>query len=755
MSEDAEDTSLLETARKRHKFASEAWDKQRIREKEDLEYQIPENQWTPQARKEREGRPTLSIDRISQPRQLILNQMRSAQLGVQIHPVSEDADDDGAEVRQGIYRHIERNSRAAIARYWAFDRATTAGTGAYMVLTEYDEDSDVKGDQKIVVKRILHQDGVLFDPSAQEPDFSDGHFVFIESWLSRDEFKRQFPKAKVPEKGSLEWESAFSEAPDWFRDEDVLTVWYWWKEFDKDGTVRKIHCDKLCSWEALEEETFPGKLIPIIPVVGKELQPYDAERHWVGMIRPMKDGQELYNFAASSLVESMAAEPKAPWVLVPEQIEGYEEWWDHANTRNFTRLPYKPVVKDGLLVPPPQRTQVDSSKMQLSLMALQQADQFLMATSATFEASQGRLSQKERSGKAILALQQQSDSGNSHFLQNYAEYSLPYEARVILGLMPIVYDRPGRVTHILRGDDDKTEAVILNKPFIVDPQTKRPKPYEEPKPAPPGMSTSLPPRPPMAGPQGAAPGPAPMAGPPQPPPQPKHYDLTKGKYSVAVSVGKSFQTRLQEGSAMIGELLGNKPELFMPMADIYLKFQDWPGHEEMAKRMRRVIGQQYPGLLDEGQAGQPSPDQLKAQIEGMGRQMQAMTQQLQAAVQAIQTKQAEQAAKIQIAEMERDTKLRISAADNETKLAIAGMEKKVETLLELLNLERESRHVEAAQAHEAEQAELQRQHEAGQSEQAAANDERMGMQQRQHEAAMNELQRSEPEPPQMGGMEGE
>src|SRR5574343_601050 len=516
-------------------------------------------------------------------------------------PISEDAENDTAEMLQGLYRHIEQKSHAELARYWAFERAVAAGRGAYRVLTEYDEEGGHPSDQRIVIKRILHQEGVYFDPAANEPDYSDGRFAFVVAWMNRDDFARQWPKAKGADANKLEWEGMSTEAPDWVRDDDVLVAEYWHKEtvsesFEVNGEKRtrdsvKVKVCKMSGWEVLEESEWPGRWIPIIPTIGRELQPFDSERRFVGMIAGAKDGQKLYNYAASTLVERMALEPKAPFVAAAESVEGYEDLWQQANTRNLAILPYNAVVK-GQVIPPPQRAQIDQSGMSLAMLALQSADQFIQASTAIFDPSLGRVPEKERSGRAILALQQQADSATGHFLQNLADISMTYEAKVVLYLIPKVYDRPGRITRIIKGDDRKSAPVMLGAPFVPDPRSGRPIPA-------------------MQGQPGA-----------------KMFDLSRGIYDVSVSVGKSFQTRLQEGSERIGELLAQKPELFMMMGDLFLRFQDWPGSKEMADRMAKVRERQFPGL-GEGEDGAPPPEQMQAQFQGMKAQMQQMGQQLQ------------------------------------------------------------------------------------------------------------------------------
>lgn len=695
----------VEEARERYKLVRTAEEKQRQRETEDLKFQVPELQWSDKDKSARAGgdgtppRPTLSISKLDQPRMLILNQMRSADLGVQVHPVSEDAEQETAEAIQGLYRHIERKSRAELARYWAFDRAVTAGRGAYRVLTEYDDEGGDPSDQRIVIKRILHQEGVYFDPAATEPDYSDGRFVFVVAWISKDEFARRYPNAQKKGQSKLNWEGLREEAPEWVRDDDVLVAEYWYKEpveeeFEvEDGTRTRasdaVYRCMLSGWEELEpSQLWPGKLIPIVPTVGRELQPFDEERRFVGMIRPARDGQQLYNYAASTLVERMALEPKAPFVAGARSIEGYEDLWKQANARNFAVLPYNDVV-EGQVVPPPQRAQVDSAGMSIAMMALQEADQFIQAATATFDPSLGRLPQKERSGRAILALQQQGDAGTSHFLQNLADISMNYEARVVLDLMPIIYDRPGRITQIIRGDDGKSEPVMLNAPFMVDHQTKRPMPA---KPGQPGV---------------------------------KNYDLKRGVYSVSVSVGKNFQTRLEHGAEFLTELVSKMPALMPMIGDLVFQFRDDPGAREIAKRFAKIREKQFPGL-GEGEDGQPTPEQMQGQLEQMGQALKQMEGQFKGVVQALETEQAKQQAtmmKAQLeaqtasqkaelemarAQLEADTKLRISGADNETKLAIAGLQAQMDEMLEVLKLTAEAAKLRKAQEHEAVMGELGR-----------------------------------------------
>lgn len=738
------DEDLLEEAKRRFRLALDAESKQRERELEDLRFQVPELQWDEQARRDRQGmrvgaqdvpaRPILSIPKLDQPIQLVLNQQKTAHLGVKIQPLSPEADEDVAEVIQGLYRKIERDSRADQARAWAFDRAVKCGRGAYRVNTRYDESGGHPFDQTITVERVLYQDTVHFDPAAQEADHSDGRWVFLAAWVPLDDFRRTYPDAETTEAlNDFTFLASQGQVPDWVRGDkehgDVLVAEYFYKETtattlclladhsvckesEAEGRAAevvatrnvedvKVWWCKLTGFEVLEKEEWNGKYIPIIPVLGRELQPFDSERRWVGIIGPAKDAQRLYNYAASSAVELAALEPKAPWIGGEGFMEGHEAEWQQSNTRNLPALQYKPTTVGEKPVPPPMRAQVDVGRLGPSMALLQQADDFIQSSTSTFDPSLGRLSQKERSGKAIMALQDQADAGTSQYLQSLVDVSMSYEARVILDLIPVVYERPGRLARTL-DVEDKTEMVMLNQPFVVHPQTRRPVAVEvvrgpDGEPVQPlRMLAPMPqpqPQPGMGGPGGA---------PPPAPPKIQYIDLRKGVYSVAVSVGKSKQTLQQEAVDEIGQLLQAAPQLMPIIGPIYFRFRagDLAGADEIAEILGKLRDKQFPGLTDE--EGAEDPAQQRAKVQALEQQVQMMQAQLQAAIKAIETEQVKQQAVLEKAQM-----------DNATKVKIAEIEQGQRATLEQLRLQVQRVENMLQRAHETERDEFEAAHETG------------------------------------------
>jgi hypothetical protein len=734
---------LLKRAKDCFKLVSDAEASQREREKEDLSFQIPENQWDENAKKVRApgtaggiatpARPMISVSLLSQPQQLIYNQAAQAHLGVEIHPVSETADQEVAEVKQGLYRRIERDSNANEARLWALDRAIKCGRGWYRVNTQYDEDGDNPFDQEIVIERILNQAMVYVDPAAQKQDFSDARWGIVGAYVPLSQFKQDYPKAQAPTEES-QWKEWSDSEPKWIHGEGdnkaVLVVEYFYKETEyKEATsgkgegqikrniaMDKVRWCKLTAKEVLEEQDWNGRYIPLIPAIGVELQPWDGERRWEGIVRPSMDGQRVFNYAASSLVEAMSLEPKAPFIGAEGQFEGHEEEWGQANTRNLPYLEYKPVSLDGTMAPPPQRAQVDGSRMQLALMAMAQAKELVQSGTAIHEPSLGELPKRReaQSGRALLALQQQGDAGTGHYIQKMASVSIMYEARVTLDLMPAIYDRPGRVTQILGGEDEPS-TIMLGKPYMQGPD---------------GRPQALPPQP-----QGA-----PM------PPGAKMFDLSKGKYAISVSVGKSYQTRLQEGQSEIGEVLQAQPNLMPLIGATYFNYRDFPGAKEIAKILRKMRDQQFPGLADEpGQ--QKDAEALESENQALKMKLQEQGKQLEQAAKMLETDKAKQEATLQKAQIDAQSDQQKGATDAAVKQEVARIQQETQLAIEKMKIEAQLVIEQIKMASQAAQGAAQRQHDERSEALGMQNEDRQRQAGETHDASMAVINQPAPEAP--------
>jgi hypothetical protein len=639
---------LVEKAVKCFQVATTAEYQQRMREDEDLKFDraLPADQWPEGIRTARAGgiaeaggvvneRPCLVINKLDQPVQQVINEARGARIAVKIKPKSDGASQEGAEIRQGIYRTIEAESRAHIGRLWALDRAVKCGRGAYRVVTKYSNDGDF--DQDIVIERILNQGSVYLDPFATEPDWSDGEWALITSDIPIDEYKRRYPKSKLNGISAEELESIGNKVPGWIgstEEEGSRTIriaeYFYFDHEDRDLVFvpgsGKMWADKIpkhmslpptavirtidirhLKWcvinceEVLEEEDRDGRYIPIIPVIGKEYN-VGGDRSWKGVISNSKDAQRSYNYMRSAQVEAVGLAPKAPWIMAEGQDEGYETMWDQSNTKNYTRLKYKPVDFMGKPVAPPQRNVAEPAIQAIS-MAVSAAAEDIKSTTGRFDPSLGRV-RADQSGKAIGMLKESGEATTSNYLENLTSISMHYEAKVILDLMPYVYDRPGRVLRVMGEEEHQDQTVMLNQPFVMG-QDGQPQPAP-----PPGMMERL----------GQAVG---IGGKKRR--DPRFLDLRNGEYSVEVSVGKSFPTQREENAEMLRSIIESAPGLTPMLADLMVEQLDTPIAKRAAERLRKM----NPQIQESEQGEQELPPEVQQKMQAMEQQMQQMTQVLE------------------------------------------------------------------------------------------------------------------------------
>lgn len=739
----------------RLQLSAEAFDEQGKRELEALQFQVPDLHWKKGDRDARKGmtidditlpdRPTVSIPKIDQSIQLVLNQERSAHLGVTVHPIDEDATDETAEVQTGLYRFIERESRAGLARSWAFERGVKAGRGWWKIVTERAATWAKTRDQDIKIKRVLYQEAIYPDPWALEPDWCDGRWLLELEWMQWSEYKKVYQKIKPRPKwypGMGEEQAAATDipsvlaqmndgdliklmdvSPNWIRGEGegraVLVANYYvvedrpdeddkaaakgWRE----GEHRRCFVRKMNAVEWMDYTIVHSAYIPFVPAIGRELIPFDSERRWMGMYEPNADGQRMFNYSASTAVEAMASEPNNPWMLAEGQEEGHEREFLLANVRRFPYVRYKPKTVGQELAPPPTRTQIDTTKLGMSMQMLSMAGEFIHAGTSMFEPSLGQQSPNVRTKGATLALQQQSEQSNSHWLDNQAELSMTLEAKIILSMLPFYYDRPGRVQRILGTEPKDEKTVILNAPFQM--QGKRP--------------VALPNVTPEE--QAAA---KQMVEDPQHPA--KQYNLLKGMYGSVVSIGKGYKSRVDQGADELGQLFQAAPELFHLLGDIYMRFRDFPGHEEAAKRMQKMLPQQ---LQPEGDENDPA---VLSQKLGQAMQMlQKMGEQMKEWQPIVESKVLESKTKIQVEQMNADKDLALAIMDHATKIDVAKISAAKGGLSDPASAARDEAIALGMQhAFDADQAERDRQHELAMAAAGSTADEQRA--QADHERAL-------------------
>lgn len=688
-------------------FVADVESVQRAREQDDLAYQRPEGAWSQADLDARgplapgqpgypaaaggitiPGRPIISIAFLDEPIQLVAAQERSANLGINIHALSQDASDETAQIFQGIYRTIERASKAHHARSWAYTRGLWAGRGAYRVDKIHDPESDDPFDQTLRINRILDQSSVFFDPYAVQPDWSDGLRAQVIVTLSWGSYRRKYPRSRVASFDDAGLTTLATDFTGWITgdsDENrTVRVCEDWRveittktqvllddgsaAFDdaipegrtaKTGPearsrpvdTRRVFYRTINCYEELEpEQEWDGDAIPIVPTVARELHPVNGTRSWIGMVANAKGAVKLGDFSASSAVEMAALEPKAPWQAGEGIFKGHENEYLLSNTRSLllqfatTDLLGNPVNE----ITQPKRVQVDVSRLGPSMQLLGMARDFVQTATSTYDPALGKQPTAHRSGKAIEALQGQSVESNSPYLDNQANLTLAYEANnVIVPMIAKLFDRPGRIARILDAHGHSSQ-VMVNHPFVPGAKGQPPQPLPYGTPEERTATDAL------------------VADETHPA---KHYDLTKGRYGIEVTIGKASLSADDQAQSGMGQLLQAEPALFPLFGPEYLRSMREPWADTAADIAEKQRAHAMPWLSPETTTQDPAA--LAQQLAQVSHAAQQMKMQLD-------TDHVKSAAQIQMKQMDIDLKKWQAQFDRDTKIVVAEIGAKVD-----------------------------------------------------------------------------
>jgi len=625
---DNPDGDRLATMRHRFTVASTAYSDSREDELDDLRFMAgsPDNAWQWPAdvlatRGAVQGqtinaRPCLTINKLPQHVRLVTNEQRQNRPSGKVIPADDKADIAVAEVFQGIVRHIEYLSDADVAYDTACDNQVTYGEGYIRILTEYCREDSF--DQDLKIGRVRNSFSVYMDPMIHDPCGSDAEWCFITEDIPKEEYERLYPDA-LPISVMMSQGVGDQSLSMWMSQETVRIAEYFYIDHQKktlnlypdnitafNGSPqdkqlkamfgkplksrtsehRQVKWLKTNGFEVLEERDWAGNYIPVIRVVGNEFE-VDGQLYISGLVRNAKDAQRMYNYWVSQEAEMLALAPKAPFIGYGGQFEGYETNWKTANTNNWPYLEVNPDVTDGAgsPLPLPERAQPPMAQTGL-IQAKVGAGEDIKATTGQYDSSIGATS-NERTGRAILARQNQGDTSTYHYVDNLAR-AVRYTTRQLVDLIPKIYDTE-RVARIV-GLDGEVDMVKINP--------NQPEPVRVIKDPITGLDIE------------------------------KIYNPSIGIYDVVVTTGPSYATKRQEAMEAMQMILQTNPQLWAVAGDLFIKNMDWPGAQEMAARFAKTLD---PKVLDNTDES-PEAQMMRMQMNDMANQMEqtaALVQQLQ------------------------------------------------------------------------------------------------------------------------------
>jgi hypothetical protein len=677
MAERIEDNDLLTRARKRYSECVEYETPSREESRDDGKFAEGE-QWDEEMRNERasNSRPCLTVNRIPQFLKQVTNEQRQNRHSVLVSGVDSDSDPQVAEVFQGIIRHIEVRSDAEVAYDTAAEHQAKIGFGFLRVLTDYIGDRTF--DQEILIERIPNPFNVYIDPAANKADLSDARFCFVTEEIPKDAFKETYPGVDLTalEQWSDEGES---NKELWVSTDNIRVAEYFevetkrrrlvvvggetafWDEVASDELnaqeremledkveqerwveERSVRWYKVVATEILEQKEWPGKWIPVVPVLGDESYLEGTRKLW-GMVRFAKDPQRAYNYWNSAETEMIALAPKAPFIGPRGSFEDMEREWGQANTTSYGYLEYTPVSDDaGNPLQPPARQPYEPPIQAIS-MARQQAGEDLKATMGLYGAQLGDQGPQE-SGVAIAQRQAEGDSSTFNYSDNFHR-ALRHLGRILVDLIPHIYDVP-RIDRII-GEDNKEKKVSLVNDSAAPALEEQIQPDDSVE---------------------------------------KIYNIGVGTYDVTISAGPSFMTRRQAALDAMSKFLVANPGAIQWMGDLMVENMDWPGASELAKRLKKMVPPQL--LEDEdGEAPPQVPPQVQQQLTQLQQQLQAATEQNQQMASQLQGKQLELQSKKEIEQMKLSSAERIEWL--RTRIDLVKTEERIANDVERENMKQE------------------------------------------------------------------
>jgi hypothetical protein len=230
-----------------------------------------------------------------------------------------------------------------------------------------------------------------------------------------------------------------------------------------------------------------------------------------------------------------------------------------------------------------------------------------------FDASLGAKS-NETSGRAILARMREGDTSTFHFIDNMAR-AIRHTGRILLDLIPHVYSE-ARIVRVIGEDGEQRATPINQEAPVIGPDGK-----------------------PAVDKDGRA--------------VTRINDVRVGKYDLTVTTGPSFTTRREEAAVQMTEMIRAFPQIAPVIGDLVAKHLDWPGADEIAKRLR--------AMAPDAKSEIPAPLQ-KLIADG-----QKLIQQLQAENAKLKTDTALAAKKLEIEQFKAETERLTALADVQAK----------------------------------------------------------------------------------------
>lgn len=510
-----------------------------------------------------EGAPRYTFDMTSPIVDQIAGDIELSDFSIKIDPAGGEATKDDAALLEGMIRNIVNVSGGTDIFNQAGRSMVTAGLDGWLVKQKFVDDDSF--DQDLVIDPIANFiDSAWLGPFTK-PDASDMPWGVVLEAIPKTKYDEKYPEGSGMSVGDNRLNEAYYKKTEAV----VIGQVYYIEEVSRellklsDGRIVEAKevepvLDELANagitvidrrkrnknvvksrlfdggdWLSDEQPTVFNQ-IPIIPVFGN-FKVFENKVLYRGVVEKLIDPQRNLNYAKSREIAEGSLAPRAKYWMTEKQVAGHE---NTLATLNTNQDPVQLYNNDPEVPGPPQQNGGAAINPGLNSISTDMTE-LIQQVSGRFAASMGD-NPALQSGVAIDMLQQKGDRGTVKYFTGL-ERAIARTGRILVDAIPSVYSTERQI-RILK--DDGTGDIKTINQAVFDQQTL-------------SMVTI--------------------------------NDVSKGKYDVSCTAGKSFQSRQSETVAAFTEVAPYDPSVMEIGGDVLFKNISAPGMDLIAGRKRQQI----------------------------------------------------------------------------------------------------------------------------------------------------------------------
>ena len=585
----------------------------------------------------------LTFNKLAPMANHLLGEQRQNTPTLQCEP-DESVPEQTAEVRTALVKDITINSDTNVVFQTAFQSAITGGFGAFYVDTEYE--NDYSFNQVIRLRKAEIPTRFYWDVSSISPCKTDGSHAGFRTRMSRDKFASIYGK-KIEEKippSNIEEGTVFN-------DDESVTITTHFKRIYKKETIYKLSNGRTLDSKEfkmlekimvgddemlldgeelvtileersaprykvkkymyagdyeLESEDFPSEQLPVIFVDQSSFFNKEGTQVCRPFFKDTKDAQRYINYLGTQSAYLVKIGRYDQFLIAAGNARSNDTaqiWRDPSNLQGGLKFDEVPSGFIPQQLKPPELSQS-------LVQQYERAERDIQTCTGMYNTMMGE--QGNETSKLAIDARTKRGNYNTHLPFDSLNRAISVAGQIVNEMIPKVYDTER--TMMLNMKEKGMTAVPINKPM------------DE------------------------------YGGQMQ-------NDMTKGRYTIRLQPGPSWEGQKQEALNSMQLILQANPELFNLIADLYVENLPLMNNLELRNRLKTIVP---PEIIEAGKTGEPVPPKPQApdpMIQIKMQELQLKQQQLQMEQQKLQMDAQEKGQDIQMRWQEIEAKKQEAAAE--------------------------------------------------------------------------------------------